>query len=386
MPLVSLFDLESVYAWCCTLRQNYSHNNDIWDLRRHWDTIKHTFLTQMNAGTYVFNALDVYVHEDVSIYLWSSLDMMALKLISNALSSTISIPKTCYHTKGNGGLKKAATCTSTKLPNYTYVFRSDVKSFYESIDFGVLMGIVERYIKDPVLLTLLRRALMRAENSGGNFTFYDTHGLPMGSPLSPLLGAIMLMPLDHAMGKIKDVFYARYMDDWIILTKSKTQLRKVIKKTHKIMKDLKLSLHPTKTYIGKILSGFNFLGYYMDGRKLLPSTETIRRMTERASALYEQEVQSKGKRKGQKKRRYTPPHKRDTSEYYVNEPRPNDTEWFTKLNSILERCKHNPKLCNSMRRYFNRWLSWLKLGLGVCKSFLETSCLTFLPNLMMLNQ
>ncbi len=63
------------------------------------------------------------------------------------------------------------------------------------------------------------------------------------------------------------------------------RLRKVIKKTHHIMKDLKLHLHPTKTYIGKISHGFNFLGYYMDDKTLLPSSETIRRMSERATAL-----------------------------------------------------------------------------------------------------
>jgi len=105
------------------------------------------------------------------------------------------------------------------------------------------------------------------------------------------------------------MFYARYMDDWVVLTQSKTQLRKVVKKTYKIMEDLKLSLHPTKTYIGKITKGFNFLGYYMDGTVLLPSTETIRRMTEKASALYEQGANCKGKCKDPKKRRYRSPAK-----------------------------------------------------------------------------
>jgi RNA-directed DNA polymerase len=102
------------------------------------------------------------------------MDMMALKLITKALFRSIKIPSSCHHTKGNGGLKKAVQKTSESLMDYTYVFRSDVKSFYESINFDVLMGIVESYVKDPVLLTLLKKALMRAENCGGNFTFYDT--------------------------------------------------------------------------------------------------------------------------------------------------------------------------------------------------------------------
>jgi hypothetical protein len=130
-------------------------------------------------------------------------------------------------------------------------------------------------------------ACLRTETCGGVFYDYDKNGIPKGSPLSPLLGAIALMPLDKAMGKIKGVFYQRYMDDWCVLTKSKSALRKVVKYTHEVMRNLKFQLHPLKTYIGKINRGFNFLAYYMDDQKILPSKETIRRFHERATALYE---------------------------------------------------------------------------------------------------
>jgi hypothetical protein len=66
------------------------------------------------------------------------------------------------------------------------------------------------------------------------------------------------------------------MDDWVVLTNSKTALRKVVKITHGVLNALKFYLHPKKTYIGKISHGFNFLGYYMDDQKILPSQETIR--------------------------------------------------------------------------------------------------------------
>jgi len=91
------------------------------------------------------------------------------------------------------------------------------------------------------------------------------------------------------MGEVKGIFYARFMDDWIVLTRSKSALRKIIKITHEVVNALKLHLHPAKTYIDKISHGFNFLAYYMDDKKILPSQETIRRFHERAVAkLYEQ--------------------------------------------------------------------------------------------------
>ena len=287
-------DLTTAYQWICDLRVDYSPNNDIWDLRRHWGTLKETLFEEINAGTYEFSSIDVYAYDDAVISLWSGLDMIALKLITNALFAhfTAHFPHTCYHVKDRGGLKKAVKDTVNALSHevshegvdgvtkYHYIFRSDIKSYYESIDFEVLMGIIEQYVDDPILIALLKKALARTECRGGLYTFYANKGLAMGSPLSPLLGAVMLLPLDLAManhgGKIKDIFYARYMDDWIVLTKTKTALRKVIKKTHQIMANLKLRVHPTKTYIGKISHGFNFLGYYIDDKILLPSSETIR--------------------------------------------------------------------------------------------------------------
>lgn len=155
----------------------------------------------------------------------------------------------------------------------------------ESLD--VLMKIIETYVTHPILLTLLYKALHRTETRGGHFYDYEHMGIPKGSPLSPILGAIALIPLDLAMGQIRHVFYARIMDDWVVLTKTKTALRKVEKVTHKAVNDLQLQLHPLKTYIGKITHGFNFLGYYMDNQIILPSKETIRRFHERGSALYE---------------------------------------------------------------------------------------------------
>ena len=156
------------------------------------------------------------------------------------------------------------------------------------------------------------------------------------------------MPLDKAMGEIKGVFYQRYMDDWCVLTRSKSALRKVVKRTHKVMRDLKFHLHPLKTYIGKIARGFNFLAYYMDYQKILPSKETIRRFHERATALYEtpQACPERSRRAGnnhhvpqfpRRRRRHTPKTavSRDISEYLVNEAAPTNAYLEGVLQNLL---------------------------------------------------
>jgi RNA-directed DNA polymerase len=253
--------------------------------------------------------------------------------------------------------------------------RSDIKNYYDSINFDILMALIESYIKDPALLTLISKACRRTETHGGIFYDYHEKGIPMGSPLSPLLGAIALMPLDQAMGKIKDIFYSRFMDDWVVLTKSKTALRKVVKLTHRIVSSQKLHLHPMKTYIGNISHGFNFLAYYFDDKKILPAQETIRRFHERANALYERPLTKTISRRYQKTAAG-----RDISLYQVNEAAPSDDYFKNFLISLLARASHNPDKVKRLRRYIGQWARWLKLGLSSIEAF-AVCVQTLLPSL-----
>ncbi len=371
-------DLENALQWILELRKKYSPNSDIWCLCRDWESIKDSLLAQLNDGSYLFNPLDRYEFSDAIISLWSSKDMVALKLITQALEQGMAdrIPKSCYHVKGHGGLKKAVAQTYAALPDYQYVMRSDIKSYYDSIRFDVLIEIIESYINHPILLTLISKACRRTETRGGNFYDYDEKGIPMGSPLSPLLGAIALIPLDEAMGQINGVFYSRFMDDWVVLTKSKSALRKIVKITHEVMNALKLELHPLKTYIGKVSHGFNFLAYYMDHQKILPSKETIRRFHERVTALYEQSQNSRNVSRRYKKNSAT---SRDISLYQVSEAAPTDRYFKNILTHLLDLADKKPDALATTRRYVGQWARWLKLGLSTIKGF-ESSVQALLPS------
>ena len=212
--------LEESYLWLCEARVEHSANNDIWNVHWTWKTIKNQLLDQLNDGSYAFHPLCRFEFKDDIVSMWSSTDMMALKLMTNALHEQMNhaLSKSCYHTKSNGGLKKALVDTCDALPHYRYVLRSDIKSYYESIRFDVLIRIIETYVKDPILLQLIMKALHRIETYGGNFYDFPFKGIPKRSPLSPLLAAIALLPLDQAMEYGSDVFYARFVDDWIVLT------------------------------------------------------------------------------------------------------------------------------------------------------------------------
>lgn len=161
--LFTLQDLENAYGWIFKLRKKYSHNSDIWELCRNWNQIKHSLLESLNDGSYQFSSLERLEFKDGTLSLWTSQDMIALKLITQALERRIgfAIPKSCYHVKDHGGLKHAVHETHSALPQYQFVMRSDIKSYYQSIDFHSLMSIIETYIKHPILLTLIYKACRR---------------------------------------------------------------------------------------------------------------------------------------------------------------------------------------------------------------------------------
>lgn len=371
-PLFSLEDLENAFEWICEIREDYSANSDIWRLRREWDSIKLSFLAQLNNGSYQFSLLDRYEIDGAQISLWGSQDMIALKLLAAALQDRMRkhLPTSCYHLKGHGGLKKAVEHTAKALPTYRYVMRSDIEGYYDSVNFGILRSIIDSYVHHPVLLRLISKACHRTETRGGIFYEYAEKGIPMGSPLSPLLGAIALIPLDLALGKIQGIHYARFMDDWVVLTKSKTALRKVIKLTHNVLNTLKFTLHPMKTYIGKISHGFNFLGYYLDDQKILPSQETIRRFHERLTALYEHSHPSRRYKKNRPDR--------DISQYQVNEAAPTNGYFQEIYRAFQTMMIKKPEMGATMQRYLGRWARWLKLGLSAIADF-ETYVQNQLP-------
>ena len=85
-----------------------------------------------------------------------------------------------------------------------------------------------------------------------------------------------------------DLPYVRYMDDWVILAKTRWALRRVVQQVNTILDHLKLEKHPDKTFIGRIDRGFDFLGYRFVAEGLRLAAQTKQRLVERATRLYEQ--------------------------------------------------------------------------------------------------
>ena len=125
--------------------------------------------------------------------------------------------------------------------------RSDVLSYYASINHEVLQAQCATLIPDPGMLQLIDGFLNHTIDRDGVF-MENKQGIPRGSSISPLLGAIYLTPLDHAIAKHK-VNYLRYMDDWILVADSRWKLRKSIRSMNQVLAQLFVAKHPQQNLL-----------------------------------------------------------------------------------------------------------------------------------------
>jgi RNA-directed DNA polymerase len=190
----------------------------------------------------------------------------------------------CHHLEGRGGAKAAVRFVHEQLAANTFVFRTDVKSYYASIDHDIVLAMLERHLPDRRVLVLLRQYVRQTIYDGGLYEDVE-RGISLGCPLSPLTGALYLKLLDERLEET-GLICARFMDDWVILAPTRWKLREAIRLVNQTLSELKLCQHPDKTFIGRISRGFDFLGYAFAPARLEAAPQAIERCVERVSRLY----------------------------------------------------------------------------------------------------
>lgn len=280
-------ELETAFHWLCIQRKHFPANADVWDFRRTYTKLKHHLLDQVNNGLYAFSVQQRVVKANGSvIHLWSSQDALVMKLLADRLQGFIQPSKRCTHVRGHGGLKATLVEIQQHIGAYQFVCKTDVYHYYESIDQYQLVDRIADYVSDPILRHYLYQIIHRAVEYGGTFKDVDA-GISRGCPLSPLLGALYLKELDQLF-EDRDCFYVRYMDDILILSRTRWQNRKAVKMLNQCLNKLKLHQHPDKTFIGRIDKGFDFLGYHISGKQMTVAHKTVNQHVLHYRRLYEQ--------------------------------------------------------------------------------------------------
>jgi hypothetical protein len=186
------------------------------------------------------------------IEFWPALDALVLKasaLVPAAHWVPVLSPR-CCHLEGHGGAKAAVRFVDAQRAKNTFVFRTDVKRYYTSIDHDILLAILERHVPDGRVLDLLRQYVRRTIYGGGLYEDVE-RGISLGCPLSPLMGAFYLTLLDERM-ETTGLANSRFIDDWVILAPTRWKLRAAIRLVNETLAALNVEQHPDKTSTGRV--------------------------------------------------------------------------------------------------------------------------------------
>jgi retron-type reverse transcriptase len=159
-----------------------------------------------------------------------------------------------------------------------HFYKGDIKGYFPSIHHDVLKKQIRRVIADKEALAVIDR-LIDTYRPG-------SRGLPIGALTSQLFANLYLDALDHhAKDKLGIRYYARYMDDFVVIGKDAKELRRTAYELERFCRDeLALSINP-KSGIAHGKSGISFCGFRIWPTHILPRRATVRRAARRLRKL-----------------------------------------------------------------------------------------------------
>ena len=210
----------------------------------------------------------------------------------------------CRIGKGTSlGVKRIDSFIRKCSKNYSedcYVLKVDIAGFFMSVNKDILFNKLKDFVNRKYLcgdkllvLNLCKKIIYNDPTKScvlkGNVCdwdvlpankslFYSPHncGLPIGNLTSQIFANFYLNDLDHFVKHTLAMpFYGRYVDDCVLVHRSKKYLRSVVPKISNFLKsELKLELHPRKTYLQHYAKGVKFLGVVIKPNRMYIANRT----------------------------------------------------------------------------------------------------------------
>ncbi len=134
-----------------------------------------------------------------------------------------------------------------------YVLQCDIKNYYGSMLRDEVEAMFRKQL--PCKYYRLTESVLRNQ-------YKEERGYNPGSQMIQIAGIAFLGPLDHFIKeKLHIKYYLRYMDDFILLHRSKPYLDYCKERIAKFLSKIGMRLHPAKTRIYEATKGIAFLGF-----------------------------------------------------------------------------------------------------------------------------
>jgi RNA-directed DNA polymerase len=174
-----------------------------------------------------------------------------------------------YACRKNMGTLRAITRAQAFCRRYRYFLKLDVHKFFDSVDHGVLKGLLLRKVKDPGLLRLLDVFIDHPVpwTEAGK-------GIPIGNLTSQHFANFYLSGLDHCIKEYLRIGgYVRYMDDLVLFTDEKDTLWDAAVRIERFLQNkLHLKVKRAGLILAPVSQGLPFLGF-----RIFPGVNRIMR-------------------------------------------------------------------------------------------------------------
>lgn len=232
-------------------------------IKKHWDTIKAKILESKYNPSPVRRVEIPKVDGGVRLL---GIPTVQDRLIQQAIAQILSriyeplFSNNIFGFRPRRGAKDAVTKSKQYInEGNRWVIDMDLEKFFDKVNHDILMGKLEKKIKDKRLLSLIRKYLKSGILING-VSVTSAEGTPQGGPLSPLLANIMLDELDKELEKRRHKF-CRYADDNNVYVKSKRAGIRVMESMIKLIENkLKLKVNKDKSAVD-FVSKRKFLGF-----------------------------------------------------------------------------------------------------------------------------
>ncbi|MBI3623850.1 hypothetical protein HY212_07270 [Candidatus Pacearchaeota archaeon] len=182
-----------------------------------------------------------------------------------------------------------------------YCLKADIKHYFQEVDYEILLNIIKKKITDEKIIWLIERILQneaefrerKYKGTKSPWSSIETmnerererrtsinKGMPLGNLTSQFFANVYLNELDYFVKhELKAKYYIRYVDDFVILHKSKLQLEDWKNKIDIfLIEKLKLELHQDKSKVIPLSKGIDFVGFRNFYHFNLVRTRNIRKM------------------------------------------------------------------------------------------------------------
>ena len=137
--------------------------------------------------------------------------------------------------------------------NNVYAYTYDIKSFFGGTRHDVAKAAVRKRVRDDWAYQLVEQIID---------SFPGDTGIGLGSDVAQYIELAVLDDLDHFIKEqLRVRFYARYMDDFVIITDGKEHAAEYRQAIECELDKIHLQLHPRKCRVVPVSRGFKWLGF-----------------------------------------------------------------------------------------------------------------------------